>query len=127
MAHRVTRTLPIPHGIVFIYDPTAIVTVADDTGTGRVLATDDCLSLWTVHDADGSTTLTLTDEEESALGEVVFEGSLSAPGKTLAFNTSRCDAIISVGLNSVRPHLVVYADDAAEPSRLVCRVVSQAR
>jgi len=122
MAHRVTGTLPIPHGVVFLFDPSAIVTVPDDTGAGPVLATEDCVSLWTVHDTEGLTTLTLTDGEEISTGEMVFQGTLNAPGKRLAFNTSGCDAIIEIGLESVRPHLVVYADVAGEPSCLLCCV-----
>jgi len=120
MTNKLEATLPIPHGVVFIYDPTALVTVPPDTSKGPVLATDDCLSLWTVHEIDGSTTLVLTDSHESGSDEVVFKGSLRAPGRRLAFNTSSCEPIIEAELDGDTVQVVVYANDANEPSKLVC-------
>ena len=39
MAHRIEASILIPHGVVFIYDPTMIIDVPRDTAAAAVLST----------------------------------------------------------------------------------------
>lgn len=110
----------IPHGVVFLYDPTAIIDVPADTGAAPVLATADCISLWTVHDVDGPTTLVLTDRFDGDGCSLVFQGSVLAKGGKLAFNTSSCDPIIQVQLCGSVANVAIWANDAKWPSKIVC-------
>lgn len=119
MSHTETSAL-IPHGVVFLYDPTAIIDVPADTGAAPVLATADCISLWTVHDVDGPTTLVLADKFDGDGCSLVFEGSLITKGGKLAFNTSSCEPIIQVHLSAPEAQVAIWANDAECPSRIVC-------
>ena len=78
------------------------------------------MSLWTVQDVDGPTTLVLTDAYDVDDCELVFQGALNAIGRKLAFNTSGCEPIIEVNVGSDAPEVAIYANDATEPSKLVC-------
>lgn len=119
MSRTETTTL-IPHGVVFLYDPTAIIDVPADTSAGPVLATADCVSLWTVLDIDGPTNLIITDRFDGIGCRLVFEGSVLAKGGKLAFNTSSCDPIIQVQLTGFVANVAIWANDAEWPSKLVC-------
>ena len=123
MSHTETSAL-IPHGVVFLYDPTAIIDVPADTGAAPVLATADCISLWTVHDVDAPTTLVLADKFDGDGCSLIFEGSLITKGGKLAFNTSSCEPIIQVQVSAPVAHVAIWANDAECPSRIVC-VASQ--
>lgn len=124
MSHRAETTIHIPHGVVFLYDPTMIVDVPPDTGVSPVLSTSDCVSLWTVHEVDGPTTLVLTDSYHDHDCKLVFHGALAARGRKLAFNTSSCEPIIEVEFGSDAPEVTIYADDLKEPSKVVCVAAS---
>lgn len=124
MTHRLEANLPVPNGVVFLYDPSAIIDVPPDTGAGPVLATDNCVSLWTVHEVDGSATLVLTDTYEDLDCKVVFRGRLKTAGRKLAFNTSSCDSIIELDLATEVAEVSVYSNDASDPSKIVCVIIS---
>ena len=87
MLHHADATIAVPHGVVFLYDPTMAIDIPSDTSAAPVSCSSDCLALWTVNEADGLTTLVLADNYDGSDCKLVFEGSLSTKGRTLAFNT----------------------------------------
>lgn len=120
---RIETTTPIPHGVVFLYDPTAkIIDVPEDTGAGPVLATANCVSVWTTHDIEGSTNLVITDRFDGIGCRLVFEGSVLAQGGKLAFNDSSCDPLLQVQLSGSVANVAIWTDDADSPSKVVCVV-----
>jgi len=124
MTHRREANLPVPNGVVFLYDPSAIIDVPPDTGAGPVLATDDCVSLWTVHEVDGLARLVPTDTYEDYDCNLVFRGSIKTVGPKLAFNTSSCEPIIELDVAAEAAEVSIYSNDASEPSKVVCVVTS---
>ena len=120
MSHNLEATTPIPNGVVFLCDPTAIIDVPPDTAAAPVLSTKDCVSLWTLHEVDGPTTLVLTDTYDGEDCKLVFHGSITAAGRKLSFTTSTCERIIEVDLTADAAEIAVYANDASDPSKLVC-------
>ena len=122
MSHIVEQTTFVPHGVVFLCDPTAVIDVPSDTGAGPVQATVNCASFWTRHEADGPTAFALSDKYERQDCELVFEGSLSAPGRKLGFSTSSGERIIDVDLNAEIAEVAVYSNDPSEPTKLFCVV-----
>lgn len=120
MSRNCEATGPIPNGIVFLHDPTMIVGIPPDTSAAPVLATSDCVSLWTVHEVDGSATLVLGEVYESDGCALVFRGMLPTNGQKLAFTSSAGETIIEIDVDAQRVGVAIYADHTNEPSKLVC-------
>ena len=120
MAYRIEATVPIPHGVVFIYDPSMIADVPPDTSAAAVLSTADCISVWTAHEIDGPTTLVLADHYGGDDRKLAFRGSLITDAGTLAFNNSSGEVIIKVELKSEAADVAIYVDDVKVPSKVVC-------
>lgn len=120
MSRSVETVIAVPHGVVFIYDPTMVVDVPPDTGEAAILFTSDCVSIWAVHEIEGLTTVVLTDAYDGDDCRLVFDGTLATKGCKLAFNTSSCEPIIQA--NVVRDHskIKIYANDSDAPSKIVC-------
>jgi hypothetical protein len=113
-------TAPIPNGIVFLHDPTMVVDIPPDTSAAPVLATSDCVSLWTVHEIDGSATLVFAEADEGDDCALLFQGTLPTEGGKLAFTNSAGETIVEIELEAKRVDVAIYADDTNEPSKLVC-------
>jgi hypothetical protein len=120
MSRNREATAPIPNGIVFLHDPTMVVDIPADTSAAPVLATSDCVSLWTVHEVDGSATLVLAEAYQGDGCALVFQGTLPTKGGKLAFTSSAGETIVEIQLDAKRVDVAIYADDTNEPSRLVC-------
>jgi hypothetical protein len=116
-------TLAVPHGVVFIYDPTMTnIAVPPDTGAGPILATSNCVSVWTLHEVDGETTITLTTAYDGDDCELVFRGVIETNGRRVAINDSSCEALLETQLSNSRPEIEIYANDPTTPTKLVCVV-----
>lgn len=121
MFGEVSATLHVPHSVVFLYDPALIVDVPDDTGAGPVLATSNCISLWTADEDSGPVTLVLTDMRQHDSYDRIFNGAIATSGR-LAFNRSDCTPIVEAAVPEGSIGLSIYADDQRYPSKLVCVV-----
>ncbi|AOF97869.1 hypothetical protein [Sphingobium sp. RAC03] len=122
MTDAAKATTAIPNGVVLVYDPTAIIEVPADTGSGAVLSTKNCVSIWTLHEVDGVVELSFADQISEPSLSLIFEGLLETPGCKLAFNTSACEPIIEVAVAAVQSALSIYTNDLHDPSRVVCIV-----
>jgi len=120
MSRSIEAVIAVPHGVVFIYDPTMIVDVPPDTGAAAVLSTRNCVSLWAVHEVDGLTALVLADAYDGDDCKLVFEGTLATEGCKLAFNTSSCEPIIEADVAADRSKVTIYVNDGDAPSKIVC-------
>lgn len=114
-------TLAVPHGVVFIYDPTMTnIAVPPDTGAAPLLATSTCVSVWTLHEVDGETTITLTSAYYGDDCELVFRGVIETNGRRVAINDSSGEALLDTRLSNSRPEIEIYANDPTTPTKLVC-------
>lgn len=110
----------IPHGVVFLYDPTMIVDVPPDTSSAPLLATQNCVSIWTLGEYDGHVTLMLGSEEKAAEGRLIFDGFLDTHGRNLAFNDSGCDSLLSINVLNIKTRIRVYSDHPRFPTVVCC-------
>jgi len=101
-----------------------VVDVPPDTSAAAILSTRDCVSLWTLHDIDGLTTLVLTDVNDCDDCNLVFHGTLASEGRKLAFNNSAGEPIIEVKVAQDLLEVEIYANDPTEPSKIVCVATS---
>jgi hypothetical protein len=122
MIDAAVATGPIPHGVVFIYDPNAIIDVPEDTSAGPVLATKNCVSVWVVGEYEGDVELSFADKFENTECSLVFYGQLETPGKAIAFNSSGCDTLIKMSVPTIKTAISLYTNDARDPTRVVCVV-----
>ena len=124
MTDSAVATCPIPHGVVFIYDPTASIDVPADTSAGPVLATRNCISIWVLGEYEGEVEVSFADEIVSTTCSLVFTGLLETPSKTIAFNTSACEPLIEVSVPTVNTALSIYTNDVRDPTKVVCIVAA---
>lgn len=119
-----TKQTIIPHGVVFLYDPSMIIDVPEDTGGASILHTDNCLSIWTVQEDDGPVLLTLSDEIENIHGHRAFDGFLRTDGKRLAFNDSGVNVLLELSTPGIRTKISVFTNDVRYPTSVTCLVRS---
>lgn len=115
-----TTTIAIPHGVVFLYDPTMVIDVPPDTGQAPLLATPNCISIWTVGEDDGETTLMLGTERRAFAGSLIFEGELETEGKQLAFNDSGCGTLLCMDVPGSSTWVRVYSNHPQYPTTICC-------
>jgi hypothetical protein len=106
--------------VVFLYDPSMIVALPDDTSAAPILHTDSCVSIWTLPDHDGEVLLTLSDELADVDGTRVFEGVLETNGKRLAFNDSGVNSLLELAVSGALTRILLFTNDGVEPSSVTC-------
>jgi hypothetical protein len=128
MAHRIETESIIPHGVVFLYDPTTLqIDVPPDTGAAPVLATSDCISLWTLQEDDGPVTLVLGDAYEDTDCRLVYQGRIATKGHELAFHTSAFEPLLQLASTDDLTTVAIYTNGERDPSKLVCVVGTTAK
>jgi hypothetical protein len=118
----VTKRSIIPHGVVFLYDPTMIVDVPEDTGSAAILYTDTCVSIWTVQEDEGKVLLTLSDDSADAHGDPVFEGVMETEGRRLAFNESGVKPILELAVSGTRTKVTLFTNHGIHPDSVTCLI-----
>lgn len=112
----------VPHGVVFIYDPSAIIDAPEDTGLGPVLNTKNCISIWTIDEDQGDALLVLTESEEEISGHLVFDEFIETPGHKIGFNDSGVNIISEMNVRDDRTRLSIYTNDQMYPDKIVCLI-----
>lgn len=112
----------IPHGVVFLYDPTMIVDVPEDTGSAPILYTNTCVSIWTVQEDDGEVLLTLSDDIADAYRRPVFEGIVETEGRRLAFNESGVNSILEIGVSGTLTKVSLFTNHSFYPDSVTCLI-----
>ena len=119
---KLTKMTPVPHGVIFLYDPTMIIDVPPDTSESAVLYTENCVTVWTIQETDGDVFLLLSDEEIDVSGQLVFDGTLTTDGRRLAFNDSSVNTIMELDVTSSRTRISIFTNDPQNPTAVACRI-----
>jgi hypothetical protein len=114
-----------PNGLVFIYDPEMIVDVPEDTSAGPLLYSKNCISVWCVHEHDGTVELTLTDEILHLKEKLVFEGILDTNSTNIGFQNCYGETILTIATNSERTNISVYVDSVNQATKIWCTTKSK--
>lgn len=117
------KTFLVPHGVVFFCDeshPDAEVPFHDDGGP--VAANRSCVSVITMHEVDGETSIEFASEidvgEDKGL-QLVFEGQLETPGRLVSMSTSQEDRVMEVPVSGATATLTVWLSDLRWPERVL--------
>jgi hypothetical protein len=116
------KRIMIPHGVVFIYDPTMIIDVPEDTGSGPLLYTENCISVWTAQEEEARTLLTLSDDHTAARGDPVLEVMLNTEGQRLAFNDSSVNPILDIAVSNTITKVALFTNHHLYPDSVTCVV-----
>lgn len=117
---RITKQATIPHGVVFLYDPSMIVDVPDDTSAAPVLYTDNCVSIWTLDEDYGEVLLTISDELADIQGSRVFDGVIETSGKLLAFSDSGANSLLELPVSETLTRISLFTNDGVNPNSVIC-------
>ena len=114
--------VPIPHGVVFLYDPSMIIDVPENTGTAPILYTSNCISIWTINEDDGMVSLEINGNRVPESLYLVYDGLLDTNGCELAINDSAGNSIISSSTQSNITRVRVFTNHKKYPSE-VCVLI----
>lgn len=117
-------THEIPHGVIFIYDPKAIVDVPEDTSAAPVLWTKNCIALWVIRECEGNVAVSFSDEIGDKDCHLVFYGSLETPNGVIAFNNSSCESLMEISVPTVNTKVAIYTNDPRDPTKVTCVVAA---
>lgn len=118
----ISKRAIIPHGVVFLYDPSMIVNVPNDTSEAPILYTDNCVSIWTLQEDDGEVMLTLADELTDVSGSKVFEGILKTDGRQIAFNDSAVDVLLNIIVSGRETTVSLFTNNSRYPDSVTAVV-----
>lgn len=113
-----TRLAP-PNSLVLIMDQ-SVGEVPESMNGALVAATPTCVSVGTLSEHDGETSITISDEKPGCgLGlSVVFDGDLSTPAGNLAVCTVDDVAVVSTTVSSSKTRVQIWGNDNSEPNHI---------
>lgn len=92
-----------------------------DTGADLVAATASCVTIGTLAEMDGETTVRLTRDAPDNPEPPIFEGFLNTPSCRVAVSLSSGTNILSMDVAGVRTRLTLWANDQSEPDLIIVR------
>ncbi|MEZ5886397.1 MAG: hypothetical protein R3D56_05915 [Paracoccaceae bacterium] len=109
-----------PNAILFVFDPTNRGVTIPEYADGKLAAaTDTCVSVGTLPEADGETEVSLATESPIAKGlKQVYCGKITTPGGKIAVVTSQLQRILELDVPIGSVTLTVLADDERIPSKV---------
>jgi hypothetical protein len=113
----------VPHGVLFIYDHSEKIIVPEDTSSGQVLSTNNCISVWTVGEYDGKVEIILSSGEYQSSQKCIFSGKIANIGKMISINRSDASVICQIDAYEAESNVTIYANDFPY-SKLIHCVVS---
>ena len=119
MMNEIEKTFAPPNSIIFIADPTRRYSVPEDTGATLVTATSSCIGIGTLAEMDGETTIRLSKNFSSPIGELVFDSMLETPGLRIAVIDSGADPQLVMPVGSGTTHVRIWVNDQNEPDLIL--------
>lgn len=115
------KSIAPQNSIIFISDPTQRVEVPADVGSTLVAVTSSCVSVGTLAEVDGETTVRLADSFADPEGEIVFDGSVETPGRRIAVSDVLGNSILEMDVPSSLSRVTIWANDPMEPDLILVR------
>lgn len=109
------------NSIIFISDPTHRAEIPADVGSALVAITSSCVSVGTLAEVDGETTVRLGDSFADPEGEIVFDGNVETPGHRIAVSDALANSILEMEVASSLSRVTVWANDPMEPDVILVR------
>jgi len=103
--------------------------IPDSMGGKLVVATTSCIAVGTRNEADGKTSITLTDETQAGYHsddrrfQKVFSGVLETPERQLAVRTVLLQTVARLEVSKDLTRIVIFTNDESEPDK-ICIVAS---
>ena len=119
--------LAVPHGILFLIDPTNVETIVPEHESGVLVAsTATCIAVGTQPDTDGEIAIDIGP------GPLPTEGlakrstkTIHAPGGTVALVTSHFQLVLEMAVPPGEAVVVIWTDDPVLPARIAIEVKEQ--
>ncbi len=120
------KTLLIPSGRVFFYDPShPNPVVPEHTESSVVAANASCISVHTLPDVDGEVFIELSyniSEEEKRKYHRVFDGIIETPGRQVTMMTREEVDVLEVKSYGASAYVSVWVDNHYSPTILLAEV-----
>ena len=122
-----TARLAVPHGIVFVIDPTNLEAIVPDHEPGALVASNHtCISVGTQADIDGDTEIVLGAAPLPTDGLTKRSTStIHAPVGILALVTSHFQRVLEMAVPPREAVVEVWTDDPVSPARIAIEVKAQ--
>lgn len=86
---------------------------------GLIAATSSCVAIGTLSEYDGETHIVLTDSDELAQGQLVFEGNVLTPNKEISICSIENVKLLTLISGSEKTYVRIYVNDDNEPDYIV--------
>lgn len=113
--------ISVPHGVLFVSDPSERVSIPPDTSAAVVTSTPDCVAVWALSEVDGETVIELAEKIEKPTGHLVFDGQIGAPGKKVAVSDSGGAVLLEQPVSSTRPKITIWVSNLENPDHVFIR------
>ena len=116
---------PVPHSIFFLFDPENEADIPVWDASGPVQASKTCISVATLTEIDGDTTIELSDQQSAYPPDgylKVFSGNVTAPHGSICINFSDRDGVICVLSRGQEPQIDVWINRLVEPDHIYVSV-----
>jgi hypothetical protein len=126
----VTQSLAPGNSLLLIMDRDA-TGIPESMGSKPVVATPSCIAVGTRSEADGNTSITLTDENCTASGNrqrglrKAFSGVLETPKRELVVRTVLLQTVAKLPVAEAQTRIEVFTNHESEPDN-IC-IVAQSR
>lgn len=118
---KLEKTIAPPNSIIFISDPTHPEQASLEVGNSLISATRSCVSVGTLAEMDGATTVRLARHFDEIEGDVAFEGCLETPGRKIAVSDTLGNLLLEMAVSSCLTRVTVWANDINEPDVILIR------
>ena len=93
-----------------------------------VVATHSCIAVGTLSEADGETSVTLTDDkshvQEISSLQKTFAGVLATPNKRVDLCTVLLQPVLTLSVSNTESHIEIWVNNETEPDKLCVLVIS---
>ncbi len=115
-----TASIAPPNSVILVMDPDT-GEIPQTMGNQVVSATESCIAIGCRSEDDGPTEIILESATEVKPSNVdlVFDGELSTPNRTLSICTVMNEDIMAVAVDGAKTRIRVYVDDPTEPIRVI--------
>jgi hypothetical protein len=116
---RIKKTLAPPNSVIFVADPSRPYNVPEDSGAALVASTPSCISIGTLAEMDGKTTIELGNTIENTTGMLKFDDEIETPGLKIAVIDAETNSLIEMAVSYNRTNIRVWVNDLNEPDHII--------
>ena len=123
------KTVRVPNGIVFVFDPARRdVQIPEYVDDQLVAASRSCVSIGTQAPQDGEVEIALEPGDQADPGlACVYQGRIDLESGEICIVTAEFETLLSMRIEDSRAHVAIYVNDPEHPSTILVKAGAAGR